>query len=130
MEHKIPLEKKMELAQYIREENMDNRQKIRQRESIFYGTEKKQPLYTKDALAYSDLAKPENERMSVGTFGTFKYRMIMAVLLFAAFLLCDTNGGKIGQYTTDDVYQLITEDTFSEAVSDNFDLADLLAFKK
>jgi hypothetical protein len=56
--------------------------------------------------------------------------MIIAVLLFAAFLLCDTNGGKIGQYTTDDVYQLIAEDTFSETVSDNFDLADLLAFKK
>jgi hypothetical protein len=120
----------MELAQYVREENMDNRQKIRQRESIFYGTDNKTPLYTKNNLSYPDLAKQENERMPAGTFGTFKVRMVIAVLLFAAFLLCDTNGGKIGQYTTDDVYQLIAEDTFSEEISDNFDLSDVLAFKK
>jgi hypothetical protein len=130
MEHKISLEKKMELAQYIREENLDNRQKIRQRESIFYGTDNKTPLYTKDNLSYDKWNRQENTELSVGLSGSFKVRMIIAVLLFAAFLLCDTNGGKIGQYTTDDVYQLIAEDTFSETVSDNFDLADLLAFKK
>jgi hypothetical protein len=56
--------------------------------------------------------------------------MILAVLLFAAFLLCDTNGGQIGQYTTDDVHQLISQDTISEVFSDNFDLADILAFTK
>ena len=39
--NQIPIEKKMELAQYIREENMGNRMKIRQREKILYGTEKK-----------------------------------------------------------------------------------------
>jgi hypothetical protein len=130
MEHKISLEKKMELAQYIREENLDNRQKIRQRESIFYGTDNKTPLYTKDNLSYDKWNRQENTELSVGLSGSFKVRMIIAVLLFAAFLLCDTNGGKIGQYTTDDVYQLIAEDTFSETVSDNFDLTDLLAFKK
>jgi hypothetical protein len=130
MEHRIPLEKKMELAQYIREENMGNRQKIRQREHIFYGTDNKTPLYTKDNLSYTERNSQENTAISVGSSGTFKYRMILAVLLFAAFLLCDTNGGQIGQYTTDDVHQLISQDTISEVFSDNFDLADILAFTK
>ena len=42
MEHKVSLEKKMALAQYIREENHGNRMKIRQREHILYGTDTQQ----------------------------------------------------------------------------------------
>jgi hypothetical protein len=114
MEQRMPLEKKLELAQYIREENLGNRRKIRQRENIIYGT---------DNLTFHDT-------QDAASFGTFKIRMLISVLLFAAFLLCDTNGGQIGQYTTDDVYQLLAEDSFSEAVSDNLDLSDILAFKK
>jgi hypothetical protein len=130
MEQRMPLEKKLELAQYIREENMGNRRKIRQRENIFYGGDNKTPLYIKDNLPYAEQNRQENTAIPVTSSGTFKIRMVISVLLFAAFLLCDTNGGKVGQYTTDDVYQFVVSDTLSEAVSDNFDLSDILAFKK
>ena len=45
MGNKATLEKKMELARCIREENMGNRVKIRQREQILYGKNTQAPLY-------------------------------------------------------------------------------------
>ena len=50
MDHKVPLEKKMQLAQYIREENLGNRMKIRQRERILYGKDKQLPLFDKGRM--------------------------------------------------------------------------------
>lgn len=117
MEHRIPLEKKLELAQYIREENMGNRMKIRQREKIVYGTDTRTPLYDKGTLnthmqiPYGAEGAPDQEVPGL-SHGTFKYRMIIAVLLFVAFLVCDTNGSKIGKYTTSDVHDMITADSF------------------
>lgn len=118
MEHRIPLEKKMELAQYIREENMGNRMKIRQREKILYGTSTQPPIYTRGTLnghgIQQDYANAhiENEGIPSVSTGTFKYRMIIAVLLFVAFLVCDTNQNSIGNYTTNDVHDMIMADTF------------------
>lgn len=42
----------------------------------------------------------------------FKYRMVLAVFLFVGFLVCDTNGSKIGAYSTNEVYDMILADTF------------------
>ncbi|MBP3476499.1 MAG: hypothetical protein J6K48_09305 [Lachnospiraceae bacterium] len=118
MEHRIPLEKKMELAQYIREENMGNRMKIRQREKILYGTNSQPPLYEKGMLAnqimqQNDTAGSfEDGGMPNLSLGTFKYRMIIAVLLFVGFLVCDTNDSKIGNYSMNDVHDMIVADSF------------------
>lgn len=118
MEHRIPLEKKMELAQYIREENMGNRMKIRQREHILYGTDTQPPLYDKGMLPNRNMHQEfqddrmEGQGMPNMSFSTFKYRMIIAVLLFVGFLICDTNGSKIGNYTMNDVHDMIMADTF------------------
>lgn len=117
MDHRIPLEKKLELAQYIREENMGNRMKIRQREKILYGTNSQPPLYEKGMLPPQSM-QPEyaagspEEGMPGLSFGTFKYRMIIAVLLFVGFLVCDTNDSKIGNYTMNDVHNMIVADAF------------------
>ena len=119
MDHKVPLEKKMQLAQYIREENMGNRMKIRQRERILYGNDTQMPLFDKGRLQqtappYADGQQmPEQEGMAPFlSAGTFRYRMILAVLLFVGFLLCDTRDGKIGSYTTNQVHDMIVADTF------------------
>ena len=48
MEKKVTPEKKMELARHIREENLGNRLKLRQREHILYGKENSLPLYDKE----------------------------------------------------------------------------------
>lgn len=118
MEHRIPLEKKMELAQYIREENMGNRMKIRQREKILYGTNSQPPLYEKGMLPNQNMHQNntagsyEEGGIPTVSLGTFKYRMIIAVLLFVGFLVCDTNGSKIGSYTMNDVHDMIVADSF------------------
>ena len=52
--------------------------------------------------------------------------MILAVLLFAAFLLCDANGQPIGQYSATDVAGFITEDTLGLS-TDHPDLSGLEA---
>lgn len=119
MDHKIPLEKKMQLAQYIREENLGNRMKIRQRERILYGTDTQLPLFDKGRLQQTsspydnNLQSPEQEgAMPLFSAGTFRYRMILAVLLFVGFLLCDTRDGRIGNLTTSEVHDMIVADTF------------------
>ncbi len=119
MDHKVPLEKKMQLAQYIREENLGNRMKIRQRERILYGTDTQLPLFDKGRLQhavppYDTGAQPAEQEGAVPQFstGTFRYRMILAVLLFVGFLLCDTRDGRIGDFTTNEVHDMIVADTF------------------
>lgn len=117
MSNKVTLEKKMELARCIREENMGNRLKIRQREQILYGKDSQIPLYDKhsfsaqnDAAFYGNQTEPGE--MSAASMGNFKFRMIIAVFLFVGFLVCDTNGSKIGTYSTGEVYDMILTDTF------------------
>ena len=116
MERKVTLDKKLALAQCIREENHGNRLKIRQREKILYGRDTQPPLYDRNGMR-QDTDYPENPageaRENFGfSSGTFKYRMILALFLFAGFLLCDTGGGRIGSYTTDEIHGMITADTF------------------
>lgn len=116
MDHKVPLEKKMALAQYIREENQGNRMKIRQREHILYGTDTQPSLYDRGKLISAEQnygnQPSEDGIVPVFSMGTFKYRMILAILLFVGFLLCDTGGDKIGNYTTKDIHEMIMADTF------------------
>ena len=119
MDHRNSLEKKMQLAQYIRAENHGNRMKIRQREQILYGKDTQPPLFDKGplantALSYNNTQPPmeENGTIPIFTSNTFRYRMILAVLLFVGFLLCDTGDGRIGTYTTNEVHDMIVADTF------------------
>lgn len=116
MEKKVTPEKKMELARYIREENLGNRLKLRQRESILYGRDTQMPLFEKGQLAEPDVfsghGAPAGESGAQdGGISSFKYRMVLAVLLFVGFLLCDTKGNTILSYSTDDVYHMIVADS-------------------
>ena len=89
--------------------------KIRQREKILYGTDTQPPLYDTGRLqSMEQQGDPSSENgIALGlSVGTFKYRMILAILLFAGFLFCDTGGEKIGSYTTTDIHNMIMADTF------------------
>ena len=117
MEKRVTPEKKMELARYIREENLGNRLKLRQRENILYGREPQMPLFEKGQLAETDglsgYGKPAGEAgPQDSAMSSFKYRMVLAVLLFVGFLLCDTRESTILTYSTDDVYHMIVADSF------------------
>lgn len=57
-EKKVTPEKRVELARYIREENMGNRVKLRQREHILYGR---------------DLTMPVDERANQSMFQSSHY---------------------------------------------------------
>lgn len=103
--NQIPIEKKMELAQYIREENMGNRMKIRQREKILYGTESAVPLWEEHNGNADDMHVQPTE-------STFKFRMAAAIMLFVAFLLCDAGNYKFFGYSMNDIYGMISEDYF------------------
>lgn len=116
-EKRVTPEKKMELARHIREENIGNRLKLRQREHILYGRESPVPLYDKGLLSgeesFPGYGNAENgENIPGGATGGFKYRMALSVLLFVAFLLCDTRDSKILSYSTNDVYDMIVADSF------------------
>lgn len=112
-EKKVTPEKRVELARYIREENMGNRVKLRQREHILYGRDLTMPadergLYADPALA----GGAQGQEVPAGSsMGSFKYRMTLAVLLFVGFLLCDTGKGSILSYSTNDVYEMIKADS-------------------
>ena len=133
-EKKVTPEKRMELARHIREENLGNRLKLRQREHILYGKESPLPLYDKGMLAESEgfpgYGNVENEGIPGTATGGFKYRMVLSILLFVGFLLCDTRDSKILSYSTGDVYDMIVADSFhlydggENAVME--ELADLL----
>ena len=112
MDRKIPLEKKMALAQYIRAENHGNRMKGRLQDTA------EQP-YENSAV--------ENGAVPTLSVSTFKYRMILAILLFVGFLLCDTGGDKIGSYTTNDIHDMIMADTFHLYDGEGNDTMDGLA---
>lgn len=131
MEHKIPLEKKMALAQYIRAENHGNRMKIRQRENILYGTNTQPPLYDKGRLSSPEQQyegnPEENGVIQPFSVSTFKYRMIIAIVLFVGFLLCDTGGDKIAGYTTGDIHEMIMADTFHLYDGEGNDTMEALA---
>lgn len=116
----MPVEKKMALVQYIRQENLDNRMRVRQRERILYGAGSPLPLWDKGKYNL-DMAKEQEQALDPyehsygrepGYTGTFKYRMIIAILLFVGFLVFDTNGNKIGEYSTNDIHEMIVADAF------------------
>ena len=130
MDKKVSLDKKLALAQYIREENLGNRMKIRQRERILYGRDTQPPLY--DSGRLQPVEQQENQPSENGVnfgfpAGTFKYRMILAILLFVGFLLCDTGNDKIGNYTTTEIHNMITADTFHLYDGEGNDTIDGLA---
>lgn len=116
-ERKVTPERKVELARYIREENLGNRLKLRQRESILYGRESQTPLF-ENGMPEGELGMPGCGRAAQGegipgnAMEGFKYRMVLSVLLFVGFLLCDTRDSKILSYSTNDVYDMIVADSF------------------
>lgn len=130
MDKKVDINKKLALAQYIREENHGNRVKIRQREKILYGKDTQVPLYDTGRLQspeQQENASPENGMVMGFYSGTFKYRMILAILLFVGFLLCDTGGDKIGRFTTSEIHDMIMADTFHIYSTEGNDTMDGLA---
>lgn len=113
--NRVPVEKKLRLVQSIREENLDNRVRIRQREKFLYGKESMPPLWDKGDSLRADYAMRDGEadgEASTEPVNTFKMRMAAAVFLFALFLLCDVGEYRVFGYSMNDIYGIISEDYF------------------
>lgn len=52
------------------------------------------------------------EEPPVGAISFFKVRLLLAICIFAAFVLCDRTGSRFYNYTTDEVVKLIQEEKF------------------
>lgn len=108
----VSTEQKLQLVQMIRAENQDNRMKMRSREKILYGTESKYepadlPLYTKGELYAAEGAAAIEQSSS---FSSFKLRLVLAVALFAAFLILDAGDGNVAGITTKQLQEEINKD--------------------
>lgn len=47
-----------------------------------------------------------------GAVSFWKVRLLIAVCIFAAFVLCDQTGSRFYHYTTDEIVEMLTEDKF------------------
>lgn len=140
----ISTDQKLQLVQMIRAESQDNRMKMRSRERMLYGVENNKndrelPLYTNgyfdtkgtfdtkgsfDAKGMREkelYALEEQTHAKSGEFSSFKFRMVLAAVLFTGFLIVDAGSGNIAGMTTDKLREEINRnfDTeFSEVVFD------------
>ncbi|MCI8890790.1 MAG: hypothetical protein HFH34_05475 [Eubacterium sp.] len=52
------------------------------------------------------------EEPTVRAVSFFKVRLLIAVCIFAAFVLCDRTGSRFYNYTTDEVVELLQQEKF------------------
>ena len=102
---KINTNKKLELVKAIRMQDQYNRQLFRAREGFLYSEE---PL-VKRGEVYSLEAEdkpitPDNGKV----YSSFRIRFVIAVVLLAAFILCDINHLDYEGENTDTIYGRLT----------------------
>ena len=77
---------RLELTRMIREENHNNRQRIRAREEILYG---------KKYCDYPLTAAEHNSPEETGHMSSFGLRFLAAAVLFALYFICKTQSATI-----------------------------------
>ena len=123
----ISTDQKLQLVQQIRAENQENRMKMRSRERMLYGMEhqtknyqmeQELPLYHR---GYYDMKRVNTPKelyameeqsgdIEGGSFSSFKLRLVLAVFLFAAFLILDSGSGKVAGISTAMLREEINKD--------------------
>lgn len=128
----ITTDQKLRLAQLIRAESQDNRLRMRSRERILYGTAKSDadalPLYHKGYQSGKEGSKKElyaleePAPMQEEVFpSSFKFRLVLAVVLFAGFLILDAGGGSLFGITTTMIQEEVNKDFDTGITSVDFD---------
>lgn len=96
----VNTERKLQLIQQIRSRYKEDRFDMSNRERILYGRESVRPWE-------ENMDDPEWEQPPQSSF---RLRVLLAVLLFAAVVAIDTNGTSLWGITAERVYQIISED--------------------
>ena len=100
------VEKKIRLTRFLREENMRNQMRIRNREEILYGSGR--PVFSEEQSSYPYTAYSEDfsENFSVKDTGlkpTFRLRLIFACAIFAFVFYLDHSGSIIAGRKADEL---------------------------
>ena len=95
----VTTERKLQLIRQIRSRYSEDRQDLSNRERILYGRES---VRSWEENEYD----PEQEMPQ----SSFRLRVLLAVLLFAAVVTIDTNGTSLWGITAEKVYQIISAD--------------------
>lgn len=114
---KVGTDKKLELIRAIRMQNHYDRQLFKSRENFLYSDAPSQrhgeiyglEAYGMDAGAYParDGAKDANDKTDGSLLKGFRVRFAIAMVLFLAFVYCDMKNIKIGEQSTETLYQMI-----------------------
>lgn len=99
------IENKMKLTRFLREENMKNRIRVKNREEILYGTGK--PFMAEEDISdfYNDghIDHMFYDRKEVKRTGsTFKIRTVMAVMVFALCLYLEMTESDFNRFSPKD----------------------------
>ncbi len=95
----VTTERKLQLIQQIRSRYNEDRYDMSNRERLLYGRESVRPWE-------EDGENPDADSPP----SSFRLRVLLAVLLFAAVVAIDTNGTSLWGITAEKVYQIISAD--------------------
>lgn len=70
--------------------------------------------YVEEVRRSFNHAQPEEyeEEPQAGVASFFKLRLLVAVCIFAAFVLCDRTGSRFYNYTTEEIVSLLQQERF------------------
>lgn len=112
---RISVEKKLELVQMMRNESQNNRIKMRGREQILYGRKPSRELVLSAHESEAMSGDKENDPLADGPniFRSFKVRLLIAGILFAAFVAWDNGYYPMLPARTEEFYRMISDDMLS-----------------
>ena len=125
---RVDTDKKLELVRTIRMQDQYNRQLCRSREQLLYSDNsglKKGEIYGLETAAIPVVDRISRktdtgtgkEQENGGLLKGFRIRLVIAMLLFLAFVFCDVKGIGIGAETMDTLFERMTEISLPEYFS-------------
>lgn len=118
---RIDTDRKLELVRTIRLQNQYNRQLCRSRQQLLYSNDpyqEKGEIYGLESVAIpvsgginrkrnakTNLEKEQGSSLLKG----FRIRLVIAMLLFLAFVFCDVKGIRVGKETMNMIFERMTE---------------------
>ncbi|MCI8449287.1 MAG: hypothetical protein HFH30_13070 [Eubacterium sp.] len=70
--------------------------------------------YVEEVRRSFNHAQPDtyDDELSTGTASFFKVRLLIAVFIFAAYVLCDRTGSHFYNYTSDEILSMLQKEQF------------------
>ena len=118
---RIDTDRKLELVRTIRLQNQYNRQLCRSRQQLLYSNDpyqEKGEIYGLESVAIpvsgginrkrnakTNLEKEQGSSLLKG----FRIRLVIAMLLFLAFVFCDVKGIRLGKESMNNLFEHMTE---------------------